>query len=569
MNYLLELHKKINKYKKKKYGKFFTLVKLVFINFRMFFKNVDFSTDLVSDLSIQNDTQSRKLVIAIRCNGGVGNVLINANFIKILYDKIKNDDIDFVIFGHPIKECNDAIFKDQYFVTRYYNYTELKKDDFPYYDCVIEIHSFPDIVKANFSKIHAVSVELYNILLAWNKFRKDDAFCRMYTNRPRMNANIYKYGILNKKNCLNIADIDGLLEVPDDSYSLDLNICKDEDLYLKEIGLYNTKFITLQRGCNPFSGTKESPKLWPVEYYEELILKLKNKYQDDIKLVQIGEDVTRCEILKGVDLNLVGRTDWDELKIILKHAVYHIDGECGMVHVRKALKAGPSVVLFGPTPERFFSYASNINVSAHVCKACAALTDLWQKECIKGEACCMSSLTPQMVIDAIDSYENKKASDGLVSEVQSTEESFSPVVRNILKEDICFDKKWFFSFISNIDIWAYEFVDLPLSSLKITYLVGDKWNLFDISEAYEIDYLKGNKKPYLDYIKFKNFNYPGDDNSEKRFDQLISDLEKNGIDSNFVVPISYSGVILDGKHRAAYMYYKNPNAIVRCLKIYF
>ena len=50
---------------------------------------------------------------------------------------------------------------------------------------------------------------------------------------------------------------------------------------------------------------------------------------------------------------------WGDLKILLKNALYHIDGECGMVHLRKALKTGPSVVLFGPTPIKFFSYSNN------------------------------------------------------------------------------------------------------------------------------------------------------------------------------------------------------------------
>lgn len=67
----------------------------------------------------------------------------------------------------------------------------------------------------------------------------------------------------------------------------------------------------------------------------------------------MGESPERCKTLHGIDVNLIGKTDWDDLKILLKNALYHIDGECGMVHLRKALKTGPSVVLFGPTPIKF------------------------------------------------------------------------------------------------------------------------------------------------------------------------------------------------------------------------
>lgn len=39
----------------------------------------------------------------------------------------------------------------------------------------------------------------------------------------------------------------------------------------------------------------------------------------------------------------------EKLKVILKHAKLHIDSEGGLVHLRHAIKGGPSVVLFGPT----------------------------------------------------------------------------------------------------------------------------------------------------------------------------------------------------------------------------
>ena len=46
---------------------------------------------------------------------------------------------------------------------------------------------------------------------------------------------------------------------------------KDEEKRLQEFGLNKDRFITIQRGVNPFSGTIEAPKMWPVEHFNTLI----------------------------------------------------------------------------------------------------------------------------------------------------------------------------------------------------------------------------------------------------------------------------------------------------------
>lgn len=62
--------------------------------------------------------------------------------------------------------------------------------------------------------------------------------------------------------------------MPDD-YILDIHINKDEEKRLQEFGLNKDRFITIQRGVNPFSGTIEAPKMWPVEHFNTLIKLLK------------------------------------------------------------------------------------------------------------------------------------------------------------------------------------------------------------------------------------------------------------------------------------------------------
>ena len=49
-----------------------------------------------------------------------------------------------------------------------------------------------------------------------------------------------------------------------------------------------------------------------------------------------------------------------------------------MVHARHFLGGGTSVVLFGPTDERFYGYPENVNLSRRFCPfACELIDDDW------------------------------------------------------------------------------------------------------------------------------------------------------------------------------------------------
>lgn len=551
MTYVELIFRRYWKYKNKGYSDKKIIIKFIFYNFRLLFNKKTDCPDGHNQLYINND---RKLVIAFRTNGGFGNVLIHANFIKCFYEKFRNHNLNVVVFGHPSSEINEAIFDKQDFVTAYYNYTDLKKEDFSYYDAVIDIHSFPDILKADWNKIHGVNPALFKLFDKWKRFRDDDHFSRFFTLRPLLNSQIYKYSILNNKTCFNVADIDNALNMPDD-YILDIHINKDEEKRLQEFGLIKDRFITIQRGVNPFSGTIEAPKMWPVEHFNTLIKLLKNRYKG-IKIVQLGESPERCKTLHGIDVNLIGKTDWDDLKILLKNALYHIDGECGMVHLRKALKTGPSVVLFGPTPIKFFSYSNNINITADICPACAGLTDNWQKKCLIGNALCMSSITPQLVIEKIDAYEHKLT-------VSTPKSLYEKIIG-----DSCFslDSIWVQNWLSKQNIFAYEIIELTISELKIFKYENHQWVSCKLFESPAVHYLEGNRKEYIEYCNYKNTYNPSDAHSPDRFEKLITDYHP---DLNSVsIAIDAHNRILDGQHRAAIIFHHNPLSKVKVLKLY-
>ena len=69
---------------------------------------------------------------------------------------------------------------------------------------------------------------------------------------------------------------------------------------------------------------KDSTKLWPVDHYNRLLAFIKKHYTT-IKIVQLGISDDRCPALENIDINLVGKTNFEELKALVAKSSFHID----------------------------------------------------------------------------------------------------------------------------------------------------------------------------------------------------------------------------------------------------
>ena len=163
----------------------------------------------------------------------------------------------------------------------------------------------------------------------------------------------------------------------------------------------------MQRGigkADNMEGNK-STRVWPVEYYENLVDLIKQNYPS-YQIVQIGS--SDCSAINGCDFNLCGKTSFEELLSILNNSSLHIDNEGGMVHLRHFMEQKPSVVLFGPTGEDVYGYDENINLSVRPCPfSCEWLKKDWRNKCIKtnNKAECMQNITPTAVMNKINKKE--------------------------------------------------------------------------------------------------------------------------------------------------------------------
>jgi hypothetical protein len=164
---------------------------------------------------------------------------------------------------------------------------------------------------------------------------------------PQYHCVFDQWSILNGKTRLQQPDTCQLLGIDDHTPTF-LKIETSALENLKAFGLYGTKHITIQIRDGYSEKSPNNVRTWPVRHCEKFI-RLFHRQHRDIMVVQVGSSKGACTSLGGVDLNLSDKTSEDELVAILKHSLFHLDGECGMVHVRKCLH-GRSIVLFGPTP---------------------------------------------------------------------------------------------------------------------------------------------------------------------------------------------------------------------------
>ena len=118
----------------------------------------------------------------------------------------------------------------------------------------------------------------------------------------------------------------------------------------------------------------------------------------------MGVSTQRFPLIEGTDVYVVGKTTFNQVKILLKYASLHVDCEGGYVHLRQWLRGGTSIVLFGPTSSDFYGYENNINIHGTGCsQPCEWLTKDWVTKCPRGfdNPPCMYSISPEMVMNKI------------------------------------------------------------------------------------------------------------------------------------------------------------------------
>lgn len=338
------------------------------------------------------------LNVGLLLGGGLGDNLIAANYLDHFEKRFGCPEMRVDVFFAAGYKLATSLFEPGVNCDRLFLEMEHISDR---YDVFIWVNRYPRVYVADRERIDRFQPELNSYIEACDRFYKEHT--ALFNESPYHDGETAQMCLAEGKTRIQQADIDGLLGIGK-TFTLPMFIHQDEDMYLDSVGLKGKKFITLHRGSDA-QYSDRVVKLWPLDRYNALIRMIKEEYPE-YTLVQVGISEDRCPAMEGIDLSLVGRTTMEDMKVLLRHAVTHIDGEGGFIHLRQALHAGPSVVLFGPTNMDFYGYADNVNIRGDGCDSpCEWKTKDWLDHCMKGFITppCMASITPEQVMEGVRS----------------------------------------------------------------------------------------------------------------------------------------------------------------------
>lgn len=435
----------------------------------------------------ERSLETEGIALCLREGGGLGDSLFQLVYLKELR-KMFNCPVYIDFYCRAYKAFQNIPFIDN--TLQYTSDHNLSK-----YDIIITSRRLWQITINSEEKVKALAPEFYDF------YCKNNAFIAETFDNDWTDSAVTNYAKLFNKNRFEQPNIHNFLDI-------DRNTAKylswDESAFgiLNVYNLERNKYITICRAVD-MKYNSNHPKLWPLEYYNELIHKIKTKYPD-IKIVQVGSDVS-YGVFKDVDLCLCGQTSLEQIKVLLKYSLLHIDGEGGLVHMKRFLN-GTSVVLFGPTSPEIYGYKENINIYSEFCPiSCCQISRRWAAECLKthtAPAPCMKCLTPTIVFNAVSDYLKHLPKYSYKAKT----------VQNIMLKNIIKDK-------------AIAFYGRPDKSILPILKFAKSVTIYDRNLAIEDQVFPKNCK-YLSAIKQKNcnaeyaipYNLPVNDNT---YDQII------------------------------------------------
>ncbi len=230
-----------------------------------------------------------------------------------------------------------------------------------------------------------------SVFLTWSAYARSEAWKHVIQFHPGMD---YQAG--------NLAMEKGWKRWELPYHLLGLTPPKEPTRIMVEAPVYAFEpFITVHDGFDLTQGqfTTRATKTWDIGLWARLVAELKREYPG-YNIVQLGAKTSRP--IDGVDFNLCNKSSITESLKILSRSTLHIDGDSGLVHANAAM-LGESVVLFGPTPAKFFGYAENENLESGNCGGCWWLSHSWMSECMLGYPgpICMESISVETVMAAV------------------------------------------------------------------------------------------------------------------------------------------------------------------------
>jgi ADP-heptose:LPS heptosyltransferase len=355
--------------------------------FKDFIKSFPFSFQLV----LQKNKDSN-IYIAVILAGGIGDILRQKDAVLNLISLFPNAVVD--IYSKTYKSFFTDIKNIRFWLHRnIIGFTSNK------YDIVLDYFTSDNITSgiADLKIINLKNITIKNFADNFEKIKQEYRYCFDVKNQ-------YLFQKQAIDNNLKFNDVAKLTAGINDFKKINLALnFKEQDI--AKFGLNKKeKYITFQHGWGnkgyvPGKSVR-STRIWITENWINL-LKIIKKDLKSYKIVQVG---LNSDIINTADINLIGKTSYDDLCSVIKYSSLHIDTDGGCMHIATALNV-KSVILFGPSDARYVGYDNNVNIVAGQCRNCYTLKDADDK-CYRRfeQPICMESISPDFVANVISKY---------------------------------------------------------------------------------------------------------------------------------------------------------------------
>ncbi|MDR1433222.1 MAG: hypothetical protein LBI61_02670 [Puniceicoccales bacterium] len=345
---------------------------------------------------------NKRLRILITLYGGIGDMLMYSLAVKEIARRI-NCEYSMDVVSNPWQtEDLRFIFSGFDFL----NVVQNQPASVESYDVSLKINRVVKILACDHAYVAQKSPWLYSFCIANENFFMEKG--QFFGKAVPSHALLDQWSILKHQKRIQQPDQPEILGISDQSHTL-LSVKPDGLRFIETIGLRNAPYITIQSGVNRNDKTCKSTRMWPTSHYKKFV-ELFHAAFPGVKVIQLGFSEKFCESIADADINLIGKTSLDQVAALLKHSLFHLDGDAGMVHIKKFLN-GRSIAMFGTTSAELLGYPENINITGNGCNSwCEWVTKDWFKKCLRGleEAPCMLSIAPETVMEAAKKIMDKK-----------------------------------------------------------------------------------------------------------------------------------------------------------------
>jgi ADP-heptose:LPS heptosyltransferase len=332
-------------------------------------------------------TASNVLTVAVRLEGGFGDILVAAPVVEALFHALGRPALD-VYCAVPAQ--GQTVFRASGIARAV---LALRGYVAGRYDVVATISHFVEYELRNPDRLPRQGLRL--LRAAMERFEQDRG---LHQRRPHTDGLAGRLAVLRGETRLSaLARSSGLPVQPRGAFMPDPAA---QASAVRSCDSLRGRYVTVHDG---FDGALPiapggATKCWPLEHWAACVAGLHDAIPG-LRAVQLGGVKSRH--IPGVDLDLAGRTTLDEAAWIIQAAALHIDTDSGLTHLAAAVGTR-AVVLFGPTDRGYFGYDMHHNIAAADCTGCWWSTPDWMTQCPRGLArpACMDSIEPEQVVRA-------------------------------------------------------------------------------------------------------------------------------------------------------------------------